>query len=154
MDPRKKVLSLVEEFKAFALKGNVVDLAVAVVIGGAFNTIVQSLVANVIMPLVNLVLQTGQASYTEWKFNIGATEVPYGKLIGDVVNFLVIALVLFIVIRKFLGWVMTLRSAEAPPLPLTKDQELLTEIRDLLKEPAAAESVPAMPPPGPAPAPG
>ena len=134
MDPRKKVFSLVEEFKAFALKGNVIDLAVAVVIGAAFGKIIDSLVKNVIMPLINVVLPTGQKSYTEWEFEIGSAKVPYGLFLGDVVNFLVIAVALFILIRKFLGWVLSWRQAakeETPPL--TKDQEQLTEIRDLLK---------------------
>ena len=135
LDARKKVLSLAEEFKAFALKGNVVDLAVGVVIGAAFGKIVDSLVKNVIMPLVNTVLPT-ESSYTKWYFEIGNTRIFYGLFIGDVVNFFIVALALFLFIRKFLGWVMSLRRGEAAKEetpPLTRDQELLTEIRDLLK---------------------
>jgi large conductance mechanosensitive channel len=148
MDPRKKVLGLAEEFKAFALKGNVVDLAVGVIVGAAFTKIVDSLVSNVLMPLLNSALPTGQASYTEWAFRIGDTPIPYGKFIGDVANFLLVALALFLLIRKFLGWALSLRAAaptEAELPPLTRDQELLAEIRDLLKKPS--DSAP-LPPPG------
>jgi large conductance mechanosensitive channel len=135
MDPRKKVLSLAEEFKAFALKGNVVDLAVGVVIGAAFGKIVESLVKNVVMPLLTLVLPTEQ-SYTKWAIQIGDSRVEYGIFIGEVLNFLIVALALFLFIRVFLGWVMSLRRSEetvAETPPLTRDQELLIEIRDLLR---------------------
>lgn len=137
MDPTKKAMSLLEEFKNFALKGNVIDLAVAVVIGGAFGKIVDSLVKHIIMPLVSLIMP-GEQSYLGWKLVIGAKEVPYGLFIGEVVNFLVVALALFIFIVKFLGWIMKFKKQEAAapaaPPPPTKDQELLMEIRDLLKK--------------------
>jgi len=89
----------------------------------------------VIMPLVNTVLPT-ESSYTKWYFEIGNTRIFYGLFIGDVVNFFIVALALFLFIRKFLGWVMSLRRGEAAKEetpPLTRDQELLTEIRELLK---------------------
>jgi large conductance mechanosensitive channel len=134
MDPTKKAMSLLEEFKNFALKGNVIDLAVAVVIGGAFGKIVDSLVKHIIMPLVSLIMP-GEQSYLGWKLVIGAKEVPYGLFIGEVVNFLIVALALFIFIVKFLGWIMKFKKQEATaPPPPTKDQELLMEIRDLLKK--------------------
>jgi large conductance mechanosensitive channel len=146
MDPRQKVLTLAEEFKAFALKGNVVDLAVGVIIGAAFTKIVDSLVANVLMPLLNSALPTGHASYTDWAFEINHTPIPFGKFVADVVNFLVVALALFFLVRKFLSWVLSLHHHEAtkPETPaLTRDQELLTEIRDLLKkEPMAGPGPP------------
>jgi large conductance mechanosensitive channel len=136
-DPAKKAFSLVEEFKNFALKGNVIDLAVGVIIGGAFGGIVKSLVQNIIMPLVGIVMPA-EHGYTEWVANVyspfsGTTKpIPYGLFLGEVVNFLILALVLFLFIVKFLGWIMRTKT-EAPPPPLTKDQELLVEIRDLLK---------------------
>lgn len=137
MDPTKKAMSLLEEFKNFALKGNVIDLAVAVVVGGAFGKIVDSLVKHIIMPLVGLIMP-GEQGYLGWKLVIGAKEVPYGLFIGEVVNFLIVALALFIFIVKFLGWIMKFKKQEAAapaaPPPLTKDQELLMEIRDLLKK--------------------
>jgi large conductance mechanosensitive channel len=146
VDPRKKVLSLAEEFKAFALKGSVVDLAVGVIIGAAFTKIVDSLVTNVLMPLLNSALPTGQASYTAWTLTINGSEVHYGKLIGDVVNFILVALALFFIVRKFLAWVLTLHRTEAAKEetpPLTKDQQLLTDIRDLLKQQPPGTAAPA-----------
>ncbi len=135
MEPTKKALSLLEEFKAFALKGNVVDLAIGVIIGGAFGKIVDSLVKNVLMPLVGVILP-GEQGYLGWKLVIGAKEIPYGLFIGEVVNFLIIALALFIFIVKFLGWIMRTKKEEevvAPPPP-SREVELLTEIRDALKK--------------------
>src|SRR2546421_4618021 len=102
-DPKAKVLSLYEEFKAFALKGNVVDLAVGVIIGAAFGKIVESLVKNIIMPTVGLVLP-GEQGYLGWKIVVGRAEIPYGLFIGEVVNFLVVALALFFFAVKFVGW--------------------------------------------------
>jgi len=132
--PTKKAFSLFEEFKNFAFKGNVIDLAVGVIIGGAFGKIVTSLVDNIIMPLVGVILP-GEKGYENWAVTIGEKTIPYGKFIGDVVSFLILAAALFFFIVKFLGWLMKSKAAEAaaPPGP-TKDQELLTEIRDLLKQ--------------------
>ena len=133
MDPAKQVagkaLSLFDEFKKFAFKGNVVDLAVGVIIGGAFGKIVDSLVKHVIMPLVSLVLPADRG-YTEWKWTIGDKELPYGQFLGEVINFMIVAFALYLFIVKFLGWLMRTKEEAPPP---TKDQELLTEIRDLLK---------------------
>ncbi len=134
MEPAKKVLSLVDEFKAFALKGNVVDLAIGVIIGAAFGKIVDSLVKHIIMPTIGLVLP-GEQGYLGWKLVVGAKEIPYGLFLGEVVNFLIVALALWLFIVKFLGWIMRSKKAEAVgPPKLTKDQELLTEIRDLLQK--------------------
>jgi large conductance mechanosensitive channel len=132
--PTKKAFSLFDEFKNFAFKGNVIDLAVGVIIGGAFGKIVTSLVDNIIMPLVGVILP-GEKGYENWAVTIGEKTIPYGKFIGDVVSFLILAAALFFFIVKFLGWLMKSKAAETatPPGP-TKDQELLTEIRDLLKQ--------------------
>jgi len=130
---RNRAFSLLGEFKQFALKGNVIDLAIGVIIGAAFGKIVDSLVKHIIMPLVSVVVP-GKQSYLEWKWIIDGKEVPYGLFIGEVMNFLILALVLFLFIVKFLGWVMREKKEEAAaPPPPTKDQELLAEIRDLLK---------------------
>jgi large conductance mechanosensitive channel len=136
IDPAKKAFSLVEEFKSFAFKGNVIDMAVGIIIGAAFGGIIKSLVDNIIMPLVGLIMP-GNQGYLGWKLIVGSKVVPYGMFIGEVVNFLIIAAVLFVFIVKFLGWIMKSKQKEAvvppaPPAP-TKDQELLAEIRDLLK---------------------
>ena len=130
---RNRAFSLLDEFKQFALKGNVIDLAIGVIIGAAFGKIVDSLVKHIIMPLVSVVVP-GKQSYLEWKWVLDGKEVPYGLFLGEIVNFLILALVLFIFIVKFLGWVMRTKKEEvAAPPPPTKDQELLAEIRDLLK---------------------
>ena len=130
----KKALSLIEEFKAFALKGNVIDLAVGVIIGMAFGKIITSLVSNVIMPLIGVILP-GERGYLGWSLTISGKEIPYGQFLGAVVEFLLIAGALFIFIRVFLGFVLRTKQVEATaPPPPTKDQELLTEIRDLLKQ--------------------
>jgi len=133
IDPARRAMSLLEEFKNFALKGNVIDLAVGVIIGAAFGRIVESLVKNILMPLISL-LVPGDQGYLGWKIVVGAKEVPYGLFIGEVVNFIVVALALYIFIVKFLGYVMKQKQAApaAPPAP-TKEETLLTEIRDLLK---------------------
>ena len=132
MQPTKHVASFLEEFKNFALKGNVIDLAIGVIIGAAFGKIIESLVKNIIMPLVSMVLP-GEQGYMSWKLQIGDKIIPYGLFIAEVVNFVIIALALYIFIVKFLGWIVKTKQQEAvQPPPLTKDQELLTEIRDLL----------------------
>ena len=123
-------MSLFDEFKAFALKGNVIDLAVGVIIGSAFGKIVDSLVKQIIMPLISIIMP-GKQGYLDWKWVINGKEIPYGLFLGEIVNFLIVALALFLFIFKFLGWLMSNKKeevAEAPPL--TKDQELLSEIRD------------------------
>ena len=106
---------LVKEFKAFAFKGNLIDLAVAVVIGGAFGAVMSSLVKNIIMPLVNLIVRTvtggdSAGSYqTAWTW--GGVQV--GVFIGEIVNFLLVAAAVFIVIVKLLGFLM--KKPEGPP---------------------------------------
>ncbi|MGA3051257.1 MAG: large conductance mechanosensitive channel protein MscL [Chitinispirillaceae bacterium] len=131
IDPAKKAFTLIEEFKKFAFKGNVIDMAVGVIIGAAFGKIIDSLVKNIIMPALGLILP-GNQGYVGWKLVVGAKELPYGLFIGEVVNFLIIAAVLFVFIVKFLGFIMKAEQNEAEA-PLTKDQQLLSEIRDLLQ---------------------
>ena len=116
-----------EEFKNFAFKGNLIDLAVAVVLGVAFGKIIDSLVKHLIMPLVGMLLP-GDQGYLGWKIVVGAKEIPYGLFLGEVVNFLIVALVLYIFIVKIVGLVMKAKE----PAP-SKQEVLLAEIRDLLK---------------------
>jgi large conductance mechanosensitive channel len=132
MNVSKKAVSLLEEFKGFAFKGNVVDLAVGVIIGGAFGKIVDSLVKSVIMPLIGAILP-GEQGYLGWKLVVNGKDIPYGLFIGEVVNFIIVAAALFFVIVKFLGLLIKKKEVEAAASPaLSKDQELLIEIRDLL----------------------
>lgn len=133
-DVSKKAWTLFEEFKNFALKGNVIDLAVGVVIGASFTAIVNSLVKHILMPLISI-LTPGRQSYTGWKAELAGVEVPFGLFLGEVANFLIVALALYLFIVKFLGWVMQFKkataAAAAPAVP--PDVRLLEEIRDLLK---------------------
>lgn len=134
MDAKKKVSSMLDEFKNFALKGNVVDLAIGVIIGAAFGKIVDSLVKHILMPAISIIIP-GEQGYLAWKWVVNGKEIPYGLFIGEIVNFLIVAVALYIFIVKFLGMIMKSKQAEkAAPPPPTKDQELLTEIRDLLKK--------------------
>ena len=133
LDVRKKAFSLFEEFKKFAFKGNIVDLAIGVIIGAAFGAIVKSLVEDIIMPLIGLILP-GDKGYDGWVWRVDGKIIPYGKFLGAVVNFLIVALVLYLFIVKFLGWIMKSQTEVAVAPPPTKDQELLMEIRDLLKQ--------------------
>lgn len=133
---RKNALSLFEEFKNFAFKGNVIDLAVGVIIGIAFGKIIDSLVKHLIMPLIGVIVP-GEQGYLGWTWVINGQEIPYGLFLGEIVNFLIVALALFIFIVKFLGMLMKAKKedvAAPPPPPLTREQELLAEIRDLLKQ--------------------
>ena len=132
---RRRAFSLFDEFKQFALKGNVIDLAIGVIIGAAFAKIVDSLVKHIIMPLISVVVP-GEQGYLGWKWVLNGKDVPYGLFLGEVVNFLLVALALYIFIVKFLGFVLRSKKAEAvaAPPPPTREQELLAEIRDLLKQ--------------------
>ncbi len=133
MEAKEKVSGMLDEFKNFAFKGNVIDLAIGVIIGAAFGKIVDSLVKHLIMPLIS-VLMPGQQGYLGWKWVINGKEIPYGLFIGEIVNFLIVTLALYLFIVKFIGMLMkNKQEAAAAPPPLTKDQELLTDIRELLK---------------------
>ena len=133
---------MLEDFKRFALRGNVVDLAIGVIIGAAFGAIVNSLVADMIMPIVGAV--TGGIDFSNYFVPLSAkvtattlaeakkqgAVLAWGNFITLVINFIVIAWVLFMIIR---GMSKLVRKEEAKPAPPSKSEELLTEIRDLLK---------------------
>lgn len=142
-ETRQKAMTLLTEFRRFAFKGNVVDLAIGVIIGTAFSAVVKSLVDDVVMPLIGLVLP-GEKGYEGWMLQVGSKTVPYGKFLGAAVNFLLTALVLYVFSVKFLRWIVRARKEEAA-LPLTKEQELLIEIRDLLRHRLAAPESAASP---------
>ena len=90
MDPAKKAFSLLEEFKGFAFKGNMIDLAIGVIIGAAFGKIIDSLVKNIFMPVVSL-LVPGEQGYRDWALTIHGQAIHYGLFIEDVVNFIIVA---------------------------------------------------------------
>jgi len=127
----------IREFKEFAVKGNVMDLAVAVIIGGAFGKIVSSLVADIVMPLIGLII--GGINFTSWKWTLRSGVVMnLGVFFQNVFDFIIIALVIFFMVKVIARLKRQLIKEEATgvvaPAPLTKDQELLGEIRDLLKK--------------------
>lgn len=122
---------MLKEFRDFAMRGNVVDLAVAVIIGGAFGKIVTSLVNDILMPIIGTFIGDSFASLT---ININGVAVKYGAFIQSVVDFVIIAFVIFMVIKGMNKVKKKKEEAPAAPPAPTKDQELLTEIRDLLKK--------------------
>ncbi len=127
-------MSLIKEFKEFALKGNVVDMAVGIVIGAAFTKIVTSLVSDVIMPPLGAVV--GGVDFSKHVLKIPGTEVDirYGAFLNTVVDFTIVALAIFMVIKAMntLKRKQEAGAVDSPPPP--KQEVLLTEIRDLLKQ--------------------
>ena len=132
-------MKLVDEFKAFVMRGNVVDLAVGVIIGGAFGKIVTSLVNDIFMPIIGMII--GNVDFTTLEIKIGEpvegaeqAAIKYGMFIQEIVNFLIIALCIFMVI-KLINKVQKKKEEEPAPAPEpTKEEVLLTEIRDSLKK--------------------
>jgi large conductance mechanosensitive channel len=137
-------MKIVEEFKAFALKGNVVDMAVGIIIGAAFGKIVSSLVSDVIMPPLGLLI--GGVDFTDLKINlkgagideagnaITAVTLNYGTFIQTLFDFLIIAFAIFLMIKVMNNLKKKEEAAPPPPAAPTKEEKLLTEIRDLLKK--------------------
>jgi len=128
-------VGLIKEFKEFAIKGNVIDMAVGIVIGAAFTTIVQSLVKDIITPPIGYVM--GKVDFKDLAIKLPTDTDPvtinYGLFINASINFAIVAFAMFIVVKGINR--LKRKQAEAPKEPPkpTKDQELLTEIRDLLK---------------------
>ena len=116
----------------FVKRGNVLDLAVAVIIGGAFGAIVGSLVDDIIMPLVGIII--GGVDFTSLSLNVNEAAVTYGNFIQAVVNFLIVALVIFLLIRQVKKLEKPAEVAPAAPPEISAEEKLLTEIRDLLKK--------------------
>ncbi len=121
-------MGLFSEFKTFAMRGNVMDLAVGVVIGGAFGLIINSLVGDVIMPIIGIL--TGGIDFTGLSYTVGSAAIAYGKFIQAIFSFTIIAFVLFLVIK---GMNATKKQAEEVPAAPSSEEILLAEIRDLLK---------------------
>lgn len=119
------------EFKKFALKGNVMDLAVGVVIGAAFGKIVSSLVADIITPLVGLII--GGVDLTKLSYTFGSAEVKYGVFLQNILDFFIIAFSIFLVVRGINRFKKKEQVAAATPPKPDNKEALLIEIRDLLK---------------------
>ena len=128
---------LVKDFRSFVLRGNVLDLAVAVVIGVAFNAVVTSLVNDVIMQIIAAIV--GKPDFDNLTFAIGEGVIYYGRFLTALVNFLIVAATLFVVIKAFEEMQKRRRTSgeEIPEDEQSDEVVLLTEIRDLLSEPRA-----------------
>jgi len=124
--------SFLNEFKAFAMRGNVIDLAVAVVIGGAFGKIVSSLVDTMITPLIGLLL--GGVNFSALTLAVGQSSIQYGAFLQSVFDFIIIAFVIFIAVRAMNSLKKKEEESPSEPLKPSREEELLTEIRDLLKK--------------------
>lgn len=122
----------IKEFKEFISRGNVIDLAVAVVIGGAFTKIVNSLVDDIIMPIIGVII--GGINFEHLMVTVGTAEIKYGMFIQAVVNFLLIAFVIFSIIKAINTFNKKKEDAPEEPVKPSEDIVLLTEIRDLLKK--------------------
>lgn len=139
-------MGFIQDFKAFAMKGNIVDMAVGVIIGGAFGKIVSSLVNDIIMPCVGVM--TGGVNFAELKTTLHeavldpttqevvqeAVTLNYGMFIQNIIDFIIIALSIFVAIRVMMKFKKEEEEAAAAPAEPTQEEVLLTEIRDLLKQ--------------------
>lgn len=128
-----------EEFKAFAMRGNVLDMAVGVVIGGAFGKITTSLVNDIIMPLISML--TGGIDFSSWKWVLKAAQgdaaevaVNFGNFIAVVLDFIIIAFAVFCMVKAINKFHKKKEEAPAAPPEPSAEEKLLAEIRDLLKE--------------------
>ena len=132
-------MKLFDEFKAFVMRGNVVDMAVGVIIGGAFGKIVTSLVNDIFMPIIGVLI--GNVNFSDLQIKLGEplegaeqAAIKYGMFIQEVVNFLIIALCIFMVIKVINKLQKKKEEAPAPAPEPTKEEVLLTEIRDALNK--------------------
>jgi len=130
-------MGFISEFKEFAMKGNVMDMAVGVIIGGAFGKIVSSLVDDVLMPLVGMI--TGNVDFTSLTYQIGEGEgaaiLKYGTFIQNIVDFLIVAFCIFLMLKAINKLNRKKAEPEAPAAPAgPTTEELLADIRDLLKQ--------------------
>ena len=128
-------MSFAREFREFAIKGNVVDLAVGVIIGAAFGKIVTSVVEDMVMPLIGSML--GGVNFAGLSVAVGTATIKYGKFLQTCLDFLIIAWAIFLMVK-----LINRMKREAPPVPAAppippRQEVLLEEIRDLLKRPAA-----------------
>jgi large conductance mechanosensitive channel len=132
-------MSMLQEFKTFAVKGNVMDMAVGIIIGGAFGKIVSSFVSDVIMPPIGLLI--GGVNFSDLVITLkeavgttAAVTMNYGKFIQTVIDFTIIAFAIFLVVKVMNSLKRKEEAAPAVPPPPSVEQQLLAEIRDLLKK--------------------
>ena len=123
-------MGMLKEFRDFALRGNIVDQAVAVIIGGAFGKIVTALTTSIIMPVISLII--GEVAISEMSFTIGKTIFPIGLFLQAIIDFILIAFVLFLIVKAMNS--LKKKEAAAPAPPTSEEILLLREIRDSVKK--------------------
>lgn len=121
-----------EEFKKFIARGNVMDLAVGVIVGGAFSSITTSLINDIIMPIVGIFVS--EASFANLSVSVGGAVITYGNFIQAVLNFVILAFVVFCMVKAVNRVARKKEEAPPPPPAPSGEEKLLAEIRDLLKE--------------------
>ncbi len=138
-------MSFIKDFKEFAMRGNIIDMAVGVIVGGAFGKIVSSLVNDIIMPVVSIatggdglknmkyIIVQGKEATAEGVAAVEEVAVNYGMFIQNIVDFLIIAFSIFVALRVIMKFKKKEEEAPAPAPEPTKEEQLLTEIRDILK---------------------
>lgn len=124
-----KIMSVLKEFRDFAVKGNVLDLAIGVIIGAAFGKIVTSLVGDILMPLLGILL--GKLDFSTLAVAVGGASIKYGMFIQSVVDFVIVAFCIFLIVKQINRFKK--KPEAAPPAP-PEEVRLLTEIRDLLRK--------------------
>lgn len=128
----EKTSGFLAEFKTFIARGNVMDMAVGVIIGGAFSNITNSLINDIVMPVLGIF--TSSVSFAELTLNIGPAVIAYGNFIQAILNFLIMAFVVFCLVKALNSFHKKKEAAPPPPPGPSPEEKLLTEIRDLLKE--------------------
>jgi large conductance mechanosensitive channel len=123
---------MIKEFRDFIFRGNVIDLAVAVIMAGAFGAIITSIVNDIIMPIIGVIL--GGLDFSALAVKFGSATIAYGKFLQATITFVIIAFVLFLIVRSYNRFLKKKEEAPAAPPEPTAEEKLLTEIRDLLKE--------------------
>lgn len=121
-----------QEFKTFIARGNVMDMAVGVIVGGAFKAIADSLTADIIMPLIGIFVK--ENSFADLSVTVGSAVITYGNFIQAILNFVIMAFVVFCLIKAINAFHRKKEVAPPPPPGPSQEELLLTEIRDLLKE--------------------
>ncbi len=127
-----KTSGFLAEFKTFIARGNVMDMAVGVIIGGAFSNITTSLINDIVMPVLGIF--TSSVSFADLTLNIGPAVIAYGNFIQAVLNFLIMAFVVFCLVKTLNRFHKKKEAAPPPPPGPSAEEKLLAEIRDLLKE--------------------
>ena len=125
-----KIMSVLKEFRDFAVKGNVLDLAIGVIIGAAFGKIVTSLVGDILMPLLGILL--GKLDFSTLAVTVGGASIKYGMFIQSVVDFVIVAFCIFLIVKQINRFKK--KPEAAAPVAPPEEVRLLTEIRDLLRK--------------------